>query len=153
MGFNFNTRHNVRSVQFGLLSIRIFFLSFFLLFFFFYWYFPWQTLKIHKIGETGEEIIIFLVFHFNLLTNIHLIHRDFYHLFLLDLFAIFRLIADETSDEFSLDICILFAFLCTQLSRSYWFWQLKVIVRIWAHIKLSPFHYKASALKNWDLHP
>ena len=43
--------------------------SFFPVFFFFYRYFPWQTLAIH---ETGEGIIIFLVFFFHLLTNIHL---------------------------------------------------------------------------------
>ena len=76
--------------------LSVFFFSFFLLFFFFYLYFPWQTLAIHKIEGTGEGIIIFLVFHFHPLTNIHLIHRDFYHLFLLDLFVITRLIADET---------------------------------------------------------
>ena len=63
---------------------------------FFYRYFPWKTLTIHKTGGTGEGIIIFLVFHFHPLTNIHLIHRDFYHLFLLDLFVITRLIANET---------------------------------------------------------
>ena len=26
------------------------------------------------------------------------------------------------------------------------------IVRIWVHIKLSPFYYKVNALKTWDLH-
>ena len=62
--------------------------SFFL---FFYRYFPWQTLTIPKIGETGEGIIIFLVFHFHPLTNIHLTHRNFYHLFLRDLSVITRL--------------------------------------------------------------
>ena len=76
--------------------LSVFFFSFFLLFFFFYLYFPWQTLAIHKIEGTGEGIIIFLVFHFHPLTDIHLIHRDFYHLFLLDLFVITRLMADET---------------------------------------------------------
>ena len=40
-------------------------------------------------------IIIFLVFHFHPLMNIHLIPRYFCHLFLLDLFVITRLIADE----------------------------------------------------------
>ena len=70
--------------------------SFILLFFFFYRYFPWQTQTIHKIGGAGEGIIIFLFFHFHLLANIHLIHRDFYLLFLLDLLVITSLIADET---------------------------------------------------------
>ena len=26
------------------------------------------------------------------------------------------------------------------------------IVKIWAHIKLSPFYYKANALTNWNWH-
>ena len=58
---------------------------------------------------------------------------------------------DSWWDVFSLEICILFAFLLMQLSRSYWLWHFKVIVRIWAHIchiKLSPFYYKANVLKN-----
>ena len=46
---------------------------------------------------TEEGIIIFFVFRVHPLTNIHLVHRDFYHLFLFDLFVITRLIADETS--------------------------------------------------------
>ena len=48
------------------------------------------------MGGTEEAIIIFLVFHLHSLTNIHLIHRDFYHSCLLDLFVITRLMADET---------------------------------------------------------
>ena len=27
------------------------------------------------------------------------------------------------------------------------------ILRIWVHIKLSPFYYKANVLTNWDSHP
>ena len=38
----------------------------------------------------------FPVFHFHSLTNIHLVHQDFYHFFLIDLFLITRLIAKET---------------------------------------------------------
>ena len=89
---------SLRSVQFGLCSIRIiFFLSFFLLLlFFFYQYIPWQTLTNHRIAGNREKIIVFLVFYFHLLTNIHLVHRDFYHFFSIDLFVIIRLIADET---------------------------------------------------------
>ena len=74
--------------------LSVFFLSLSLSFFFFpffYRYFPGQTLTIRKIGGTGEGIIICLVFHFHPLTNIHLTHRDFYHLFLLDLSVITRL--------------------------------------------------------------
>ena len=72
---------NVMSVWFGLYSIRIFFLSFFLLLFFLYRLFPWQTLTIHSIAGKGEGIIIFLVFYFHPLTNIHLVHQDFYDFF------------------------------------------------------------------------
>ena len=73
-----------------------FFLSFVLLFFpFFYRYFLWPTLMIQRIAGMGEGIITFLVFRFHPLTNINLIHRDFYHLFLINLFVITRLIADE----------------------------------------------------------
>ena len=55
----------------------------------------------------GEGIINFLVFHFHPLKNIHLIHRDFYHLLLLDLSVITRLIADKTcSPRYLHFICI-----------------------------------------------
>ena len=70
--------------------LSVFFFYFFSLFFSFYPHFPCQTLTIHEIRGTGEGIIIFIVFQLHLLTIIHLIHRDFYHLFLLDLFAITR---------------------------------------------------------------
>ena len=93
--FSWDIISNVRSVQFGLCCNRIFFSFFF--FVFFYSYFPWQTLTIHRIAGIGEGIIVFLVFHFHPLTNIHLVHRDFYHFFLINLFVITRLIADETS--------------------------------------------------------
>ena len=56
---------------FSLVCASVFFTYFFRHFIFFYWYFLWQTLTIHKIGGTGEGIIIFLVFHFHPLTNIH----------------------------------------------------------------------------------
>ena len=48
-----------------------------------------------------EGIIVFLVFHSHPLTNIHLVHRDFYHYFLINLFVITRLIADETFEKFA----------------------------------------------------
>ena len=80
------------------LSVFFFFfpLSFSLLFFFFYRYFLYQTLTIHWISGKGEGIIIFLVSHFYLFMNIHLVLRDFYHFFLIDLFVITRLIANDT---------------------------------------------------------
>ena len=61
-----------------------------------YRYFSWQTLTIHRITGKGEEVLSFLVFHFHLLTKIHLVHRDFYYFCLIDLFVITRLMADET---------------------------------------------------------
>ena len=73
-------------------SICTFFLSSF--FFFLCPYFPWQTLAIHRIAGKGDGIIIFLDFHDHPLINIHLIHQDFCHFFLIDLFVITRLIAD-----------------------------------------------------------
>ena len=73
-----------------------FFFSFFLFFFSFYRYFPWQTLRIHRIAGKGEGVIIFYVFHFHPLSNIDLVHRDFYHFFLIELFIITRLTAYET---------------------------------------------------------
>ena len=79
--------------------LSYFFFSFFLSFFFVFFccrYFSWQTLTIHRITGKGEEVLIFLFFHFHPFTNIHLVHRDFYHFCLIDLFVITRLIADKT---------------------------------------------------------
>ena len=85
----------MRSVQFGLFSIRIFFFFSCLLLFF---------LSVISLTDTNDSQDnrerrgnhYFFVFHFHLLTNIHLVHRDFYHFFLIDPFVITRLIADET---------------------------------------------------------
>ena len=85
----------MRSVQFGLCSIRIFSFLSFVLFFLFLSVFSLTDTNDSYDG-TGERIIIFLAFHLHTLMNIYLIHRDFYHLGLLDLFVITRLIADET---------------------------------------------------------
>ena len=74
--------------------LSVFFFSFFFscsFFFVFYLHFPWQALT-----GSGEWIIIFIVFHLHPLTNIYLVHRDFYHFVLIDLFVITKLIADET---------------------------------------------------------
>ena len=78
--------------------LSVLFLSFFFFFFFFFFYryFSWKTLTIHRIAVKGEGIVIFLVFHFHPLTDIHLVHRDFYHFFLIDLFVIIRLIVNDT---------------------------------------------------------
>ena len=69
---------------------------FFFFFFFFYRYLPWQTLTIHRIAGKGEGITIFLFSTSNTSQNIHLVHRVFYHFFLIDLFVTARLIADKT---------------------------------------------------------
>ena len=45
----------------------------------------------------GDGSIVFLVFHFHPLLSIHLVYRDFYNFFLINLFVITRLIAYETS--------------------------------------------------------
>ena len=82
-------------IRWGLLSLVcvLSIIFFFLLFFFFYWHFPWQTLTIRR-DRRGNHY--FCCFHFHPLTNIQLIHRDFYQLFLLNQFVITRLISDET---------------------------------------------------------
>ena len=62
---------------FILVCVLFVFFSFFLSFFFFFnQYFPWQVLTIHRIAGKGEGIIIFLVFHFHPLRNIHLVNLD-----------------------------------------------------------------------------
>ena len=126
----------MRSFRFGLCSLRIFVLSF--------------TSFFIRIAAKGQVIIIFPVFHFYSLTSIHLVYRDFYHFFLIDLFVYHT---DSWSNLFSLEICILFAFSLMQLSCSYWLSFQSGIVRIWAHIKQSPFYYKANVLTKWDWHP
>ena len=45
---------------------------------------------------------------------------------------------DSWWDLFSLDICILFAFLWMQLSRSYWLWHFKVT--LWGFEFISNYH-------------
>ena len=60
-------------------------------------YFTCQTITNYRMSGKGEGIIIFLVFYFHPLANIHLVYRDFYHFFLINLFVIItRLIADVT---------------------------------------------------------
>ena len=66
------------------------------MFLFLYRYFTWHKLKINSIAGKGEGIIIFYVFYFHQLANIDLVDQDFYHFFLIDLFVITRLVADET---------------------------------------------------------
>ena len=90
-----------------------------------------------------EGIIVLHVFHFDPLTNIHLVYQHFSHFFLIDLFVITRLIADETCS------LLIFVFLCIDPIKSdiLTFTFQSDIVRIWAHIKLSPFYYNATLHK------
>ena len=118
-------------------SVQFVFFSFFLsCFFLFLSVFSLTDTKDPSDG-TREGIIIF-VFHFHPLTNIHLVHRDFYHLFLLDLFVITRMIADETSSP-----------LWMQLSRSYWHFK----VTLWGFEFIPSFYYIVNVWTIWDLHP
>ena len=142
---------NVRSIQFGFCLIFVFFLSlaFFLLF---YRYFLWLAPTIHRITGKREGILIFLVFNFHPLMNIHIVLRDFYHFFLIDLFVITRLIADDTCS--SLETCILFAYSLMHLSRSYWLWHFEVTS--WGSELIpnyKPCFFKANVLANWVWHP
>ena len=112
------------SVQFGLYSVRISFLSLFF-FFFLYPYFSWQTLTIHRIAGKGEGIIIFLAFHTHTHTNTRE-HSFSSSRFLPLLFDQF--ICNNQTDSwwglFFLEICNLFKFSLMQLSRSYyWLWH------------------------------
>ena len=102
-------------------SVFLFFLSSFFSYFLGIF---WLTLTNHKMDGMGEGINVFLVFHFNPLTNIHLAHRHFCHFFLLDLLVITRLIADATSFIDAIKLKLL-----TLTFQS-------DIVRIWGHIKL-----------------
>ena len=135
----------MRHVQFGLCSTVFVFFSFlfFLLF-----------LLVFSLTDTSEskdrtgEGIIFLVFHFRPLTNIYLIHQDFYHLFLLDLFVI--TMVGLVNLRYLHFICIFMNAIKSELMILTF---QSDVGRLWAHIKLSPFYYKANALTNWDLHP
>ena len=105
--------------------------------------FSWQILTIHRIPGKEEEVLIFLVFHFHLLTNIHLVHRDFYHFCLIDLFVITRLIADETCSPQR--FAFFWIFIDEIKSKLLTLTFQSDITRIWVHIKLSPF-YRANTL-------
>ena len=124
----------MRSVQFGLCSIRIFSLFFF----FFYRYFPWQTLTIHWMGRRGNNY--FSCFPLSP-ANEHSFNSS---IFLPLIFT--RSICNYQTDSwwgfFSLDICILFAFLWIQLSRSYWLWHYKVA--LWGFEFISNYHFSAT---------
>ena len=110
-----------------------FFLSFFL-FFFLYRYFPWQILTIQRIVGKREGIIIIC---FPLPPAREHWFNSSKYLPLLFNRSICNYQTDSWWGLFSLDICILFAFLVMQLSRSYWLWHFKVALwgfeLIWNH--------------------
>ena len=102
------------------------FLSFFLLFFFFNRYIPWQTLAIHRIAGKGKGIIIFLV-STSTRTRTFFSSSRFLQLLFNRSFCNYQ--TDSWWDLFSLEICILFAFLLKQFNRSYWLWHFKATLR------------------------
>ena len=126
-----NWKHSVWFVLF------VFFFLFFLLFFFFYLLFLFFLVDTSDSKGSREERgnHCFLLFHFHLLTTIHLVHRDFYHLFII---SICNYQTDSWWDFFTFGICIFFAFSLTQLSRSYWLWQFKVT--LWGFKFISNLH-------------
>ena len=75
--------------------LYIFFISFFLLVFLFLMAFSLTDTNDSQDSKLERENH-YLVFLFHSITNIHLVHRDFYHFFLIDLFVITRLLGDET---------------------------------------------------------
>ena len=83
---------NLRSGQCGLCTIPVFF--FFLYFLLLLVFSLTNTNKVQRIAGMGEGINVFLVFHS--LTNVHLVHRDFYPFFLINPFVITRLMTSET---------------------------------------------------------
>ena len=115
------------------LSIFFFFLYFFF-FSFFYRYFPWQTLAIRKDGKRNYYFSCFPLapaneHSFNLSRFLPFIFTQ----------SICNYQIDRWWVLFSLDICIFMDAIKLRSSQS-------DIVRIWAHIKLSSFYYKANAL-------
>ena len=115
------------------LSTFFFFLSLFFFFSFSVGIFLTDT-NDSQDSRDVEEIIIFLAFDFHLLTNIHLAHRDFYHFFLIGLSVITRLRLVLFRDLFF--ICIFIDEIKSELLTSKF---QSDNVRIWAHIKISPF--------------
>ena len=117
----------------------------FLCFFFSYQYFPWQTLAFIRWDGWGNNYFCFPLPP----ANEHSFHLSRF-LPLIFTRSICNYQTDSWWDVFSLDICILFAFLWMQLNRSLTFQS--DIVRIWVHMKLSPFYFKGNMLTNWHLH-
>ena len=98
------------------MSYPYFFLSFFFVFFF-HRYFPWQTLTIHiKRRERGFPLPP---------ANEHSYNSSRFLPFIFTQ-SLCSYQTDSWWDFFSLEICILFAFLWMQLSRSFWLWHFKV---------------------------
>ena len=87
LGYYFYIISNVRNVQFGLCPIRIFF---------FFLSSSFLFLLVFSLTDTSDSEDSSEGRWNHPLMNIQLVHRDFSHFFLLDLFVITRLIADET---------------------------------------------------------
>ena len=73
-----------------------YFLSFFLLIFLFLLIFSLTETSDSQDSREGRWNNYFSFFHFHPLTNIHLVYRDFHPFFLINLFIIARLVANES---------------------------------------------------------
>ena len=130
----------MKSVQFGLCSIRIFF--FFLYFLFLLIFFLTDTTDSHDYRE-GKGSPYFSCFP-----------RPPAHEHSFSSLTFLPLLLNRSICNYQTTFVILLRdlhFICIsmmQLSRSYWLCLTfqSDIVRIWAHIKLSPFYYKANTL-------
>ena len=121
----------MRSVQFGLYSIHVFFcLS---SFFFFYRSFPWQALTIYRIAGNGEGIFIFLPPPANTHSFSSSRFQPLLHFFLLDLFLVIRLMALVLLRHLHFICIFIDAVKLELLTLTFQ----SNIVNIWAHTKLS----------------
>ena len=121
----------MRSVQFGLYSIHVFFcLS---SFFFFYRSFPWQALTIYRIAGNGEGIFIFLPPPANTHSFSSSRFQPLLHFFLLDLFLVIRLMALVLLRYLHFICIFIDAVKLELLTLTFQ----SNIVNIWAHTKLT----------------
>ena len=118
---------------FSLVCVLSVFFSVFLFFLFFYWYFPWQTLRF--IRWDGRGINYFSCFWLPPANEHSFNSSRFLPLVFTRCICNYQI--DSWWDFFSLDICILFAFLWMQLSRSYWPCD---IVTLWGCELISNYH-------------
>ena len=139
MGYYFNIIPNVRTVQFGVCSIHIFFLSSF--FFFFSSLFSLTGTNNSKDSRERKWNHYFSCFPLPLAHKYSFSSSKF--LPLLFNRSICNYQTDSWWDLLSLEICILFAFSLMQLSRSYWLSHFRVT--LWGFELIS--NYRPSITK------